>query len=525
MDKLEGPSQCLTFLGIEMDTVRGQLRLPAEKLARLRALLARWATRRSCRRRDLESLVGTLQHACLILKPGRAFLRRIIDLLRIPGATKGHHHIRLNREFRADLQWWITFAEHWNGVAMFPSPREPTGSVTSDASGSWGCGAWSDSSWFQLEWPTAALHYHISFKELFAGLVACSIWAKRWRGCRVQWWCDNQAAVHAVNSRSCPDPAMMRLLRCLFFLEAWFNFELLAAHLPGRDNMLADDLSHNLLSNFLSKAQSPDPVPSTLPPGLPELLLDHSGWTSPQRLDIAALDQALLRYCDRGLADSTRRTYQSGLNRYLSFCFAFWVTAPFPVSETLLCYFVTALAREGIAPATIRTYLAAVRHGQIMRGFTEPRESSSLPRLRLVQNGVRRERTFSGSAPQERLPVTPPLLRRLHPPGLLQPATASHDELLLWAAATLCFFVFFRAGEITVPSVTAYDPAVHLSWGDVTISDDGRVLRVFLKRSKTDQYGRGVEVFIGSTADDLCPVIDKRGRGIGNARLSRDFCR
>ena len=126
-----------------------------------------------------------------------------------------------------------------------------------------------------------------------------------------------------------------------------------------------------------------------------------------------------------------------------------------------------------------------------------------LPRLRLVQNGVRRERTFSGSAP---LPVTPPLLRRLRPPGLRQPATASHDELLLWAAATLCFFGFFRAGEITVPSVTAYDPAVHLSWGDVTISDDGRVLRVFLKRSKTDQYGRGVEVFIGSTADDLCPV-------------------
>ena len=134
---------------------------------------------------------------------------------------------------------------------------------------------------FQLEWPTAALHYHISFKELFAGLVACSIWAKRWRGCRVQLWCDNQAAVHAVNSRSCRDPAMMRLVRCLFFLEAWFDFELVAAHLPGRDNMLADDLSRNRLSNFLSKAQSPDPVPSTLPPGLPELLLDHSGWTSP----------------------------------------------------------------------------------------------------------------------------------------------------------------------------------------------------------------------------------------------------
>jgi hypothetical protein len=61
MEKLEGPSQCMTFLGIEIDTASGQLRLPAEKLSRLKARLAQWATRRSCQRRHLESLVGTLR--------------------------------------------------------------------------------------------------------------------------------------------------------------------------------------------------------------------------------------------------------------------------------------------------------------------------------------------------------------------------------------------------------------------------------------------------------------------------------
>ena len=34
-DKCEGPSTCLTFLGIEVDTVKMELRLPAEKLQRL----------------------------------------------------------------------------------------------------------------------------------------------------------------------------------------------------------------------------------------------------------------------------------------------------------------------------------------------------------------------------------------------------------------------------------------------------------------------------------------------------------
>ena len=82
---------------------------------------------------------------------------------------------------------------------------------------------------------------------------------------------------------------------------------------------------------------------------------------------------------------------------------AFGVPTPFPVSETLLCYFVTALAREGIA--MILTYLAAVRHAQVKRGVPEPQESSSLPRLRLVQSGIRRERANAGPASQKRLPL------------------------------------------------------------------------------------------------------------------------
>ena len=164
----------------------------------------------------------------------------------------------------------------------------------------------------------------------------------------------------------------------------------------------------------------------------------------------------------------------------------------------------TALAQEGIAPTTIKTYLAAIRHAQIIRGYPEPRETSSLPRLRLVQNGVRRERAESSPAQQlARLPLTPSLLRLLRP----QPGPQSYDECLLWAAATVCFFGFFRAGEITVPSASAFDARVHLAWGDVAISEDNLTLRVFLRRSKTD---RGIEVFIGSTGDDLCPISATR---------------
>ena len=61
MDKLEGQAQCLTFLGIELDTQAGVMRLPADKLSRLKDLLAHWFLRKSCRRQQLESLIGTLR--------------------------------------------------------------------------------------------------------------------------------------------------------------------------------------------------------------------------------------------------------------------------------------------------------------------------------------------------------------------------------------------------------------------------------------------------------------------------------
>ena len=80
--KCEGTTTRLTFLGIEIDTTRGLLRLPAEKLGRLRSLLQEWGDRKVCVRRELESLIGILNHACKVIRPGRSFLRRMIDLLR-----------------------------------------------------------------------------------------------------------------------------------------------------------------------------------------------------------------------------------------------------------------------------------------------------------------------------------------------------------------------------------------------------------------------------------------------------------
>ena len=68
--KCQGPSTCLVFLGIEFDTMSMELRLPEEKLVRLQALITSWRGRKSCQRKELESLVGHLHHACKLCAQG-----------------------------------------------------------------------------------------------------------------------------------------------------------------------------------------------------------------------------------------------------------------------------------------------------------------------------------------------------------------------------------------------------------------------------------------------------------------------
>ena len=152
-EKIEGPATVLSFLGIEVDTQLLELRLPQEKLAMIVKEVTKWESRRAGTKRELLSLIGLLHHAASIVRSGRSFLRRLIDLSTT--AAELHHHIRLNLSARSDIAWWKTFICQWNGLSVLPvSSRSAT--VTSDASGSWGCGAFCESEWFQFKWQSQA---------------------------------------------------------------------------------------------------------------------------------------------------------------------------------------------------------------------------------------------------------------------------------------------------------------------------------------------------------------------------------
>ena len=158
----------------------------------------------------------------------------------------------------------------------------------------------------------------------------------------------------------------------------------------------------------------------------------------------------------------------------------------------------------GLAYGTIKTYLSAIRYLHIANDLPEPR-SRPMPKLALVEKGIRRLK--SRESPQRvRLPITPGMLRQLR--SLWSPKMSEFDMVTMWAACCTAFFGFFRIGELIVDrqdSGSSHCVAVE----DVAVDDhlSPTVIKIRLRHSKTDQYGKGVDVYLGRTGDNnLCPV-------------------
>ena len=121
--------------------------------------------------------------------------------------------------------------------------------------------------------------------------------------------------------------------------------------------------------------------------------------------------------------------------------------------------------------------------------------------------GIKRSQALAGSTQKPRLPITPPILESLRRSWFRK--ENHQNAVMLWAAATTGFFGFLRAGEFTVPSSSAYDPQVHLSLADVSVDSHSSPSQICLriKQSKTDPFRIGVDVFLGSTGQSICPVL------------------
>jgi hypothetical protein len=197
VEKTEGPSSRVEFLGILLDSERQVAQLPEDKLFRLRALVSEFSRKRSATLAELQSLLGHLSFACRVIRPGRPFLRSLCALtcgLRTPSS-----HTRISQALRDDLAMWTLFLRDWNGAAFFANPSLPY-PLQTDAAGTIGIGAFFAGSWFALTWESLGLEPlsqpvtsgdSMALRELIPVVLAVACWTGRfhsWIAITNQWW-------------------------------------------------------------------------------------------------------------------------------------------------------------------------------------------------------------------------------------------------------------------------------------------------------------------------------------------------
>jgi len=279
-DKLEGPATELEFLGILLDTLAMTARLSPARLEELQALLRSWARRKVATVKELQSLAGILNFACSVVRPGRAFLRRIID--HTTSINRGDTRFRpmqIPDSVRRDIDWWIRFGAEFNGIGLLYevswTSSDQIEMFTDACNDGFGAvcgvhyifGPWAPPQKAEAQ---RAKRMSMPFLELYALTLAVAAFGHLWTGKKILLRSDCSAAVYAINARSSKNALLNALVRHLMTLAARGQFDLRSRHIAGVLNVAADALSRQREEEF--RAASPYPHPLRLPsPHLPPI--------------------------------------------------------------------------------------------------------------------------------------------------------------------------------------------------------------------------------------------------------------
>ena len=268
-EKTVGPDTTLQFAGITLDSVKQEARLPEDKLQKCRLLLHSFYRRRKVSLKELQSLLGLLNFTCSVIVPGRAFLRRMIDLTK--GAKRPHHRIRLTKEVKIDIVVWLTFLEEFNGKAFFLHEKWETSSplkLFTDAAGSKGYGAIFGKHWFYGAWPDSWKSLNIAFLELFPIVIALHVWGPIMANRCVAFYTDNAAIVDIINQQTSKHQLVMILVRDMVLTSLRHNILFHARHIPGVHNTGADYISRFQVDQFKQISPGADELPTSVPVNL-----------------------------------------------------------------------------------------------------------------------------------------------------------------------------------------------------------------------------------------------------------------
>lgn len=248
--KCISPTQCLVFLGVEIDSAKGTLSIPAQKVEELKAVLHTWSSKTRASKKELQSLLGKLNWIARVVHAVRPTVRRLIDIM--TSLRKANHRTRITRNIKRDITTLIRICSSFNGTCNFllnrASPDPAT--IYTDSSLIAGGAAliqqkkvidWTYITW-SIDNPVIATE-HINTKELQIVLLAIQRWSAFCQDKKIRVFTDNTTTLHALNKGSVRNVVASDILREIFMVCAQFNIKLVASYIWTRHNLLADSIS------------------------------------------------------------------------------------------------------------------------------------------------------------------------------------------------------------------------------------------------------------------------------------------
>ena len=275
------PVKTIQFLGLEIDSEKGEIRLPPEKLDKCRTLILNLISQEKATLVQLQQVLGLLNFACSVIVPGRAFLQSTRILTK--GLKKPHFKKRLTNQSKADLKVWLEFLENHNGVSIYREQMFLSPGIThiyTDSSQNIGLGAVLGRQWFAKEWPTKWWkEQNITLLEFVPILLAIWCWKNILQNKIVIFHTDNSSLVNIINKQFSEEPFVRTVLRGFVLSLLKYNILAKAEHISGKHNLKADALSRNLFTQFKTLHPAALAQPSPVP-ALPTSLISINTWTT-----------------------------------------------------------------------------------------------------------------------------------------------------------------------------------------------------------------------------------------------------
>ena len=256
--KLVPPSTQVVCLGVLIDTEKGTVSIPPDKLRQINDTVRQWIQKETCTKRQLQSILGLLLYVHKCVKPARAFLNRMLSLLRAGHASEKIH---LTPDFRRGLRWFAKFLPLYNGVSLYDH-RPIDHTLELDACLTGLGGRWC-SFVYHLLIPLGFMNWSIVKLEMVNILVAVRLFQQYWAGRKVLIKCDIEAVVSVLKSGKTKDPYLGACARNIWYVCALADIDVQYTHIRGLDNRVADLLSRWTGSGKDSlelKVYIPDPV-------------------------------------------------------------------------------------------------------------------------------------------------------------------------------------------------------------------------------------------------------------------------